>query len=286
MALAEYRNLNYLTLLNDGKIALSTDNYKIKIFSDNLIEIKDLEISLTKPVIYGLTTLLDGTLVISSDPLLFILINNDNTFNIIQSIPNLSFRKIIEIPELNELFIVDTYNINIYQKENNSLKYYNELIISYKNYFFNSILRINNNELVISSYNRLTFLNIFSKDIKGKIENISNLDWNETLCMISEKFLAVSGWDSVSIIDIEKKIKVRNISIKMITCFYKLNSKFILIGEKYGEIKKYEIFKDDLFLNDANFENCNEGINNFIQVKGKIYTATKDKIIEIKKSDK
>ena len=205
MALAEYRNLNYLTLWNDGKIALSTDNYKIKIFSDNLIEIKDLEISLTKPVIYGLTTLLDGTLVISSDPLLFILINNDNTFNIIQSIPNLSFRKIIEIPELNELFIVDTYNINIYQKENNSLKYYNELIISYKNYFFNSISRINNNELVISSYNRLTFLNIFSKDIKGKIENISNLDWNETLCMISEIFLAVSGWDCVSIINIEKK---------------------------------------------------------------------------------
>ena len=286
MALAEYRNLNYLTLLNDGKIALSTDNYKIKIFSEDLIEIKDLEISLTKPVIYGLTTLLNGTLVISSDPLLFILINNDNTFNIIQSIPNLSFRKIIEIPELNELFIVDTYNINIYQKENNSLKYFNELIISYKNYFFNSILRINNNELVISSYNRLTFLNIFSKDIKGKIENISNLDWNETLCMISEIFLAVSGWDCVSIINIEKKIKVRNISIKMITCFYKLNSKFILIGEKYGEIKKYEIFKDDLFLNDANFENCNEGINNFIQVKGKIYTATKDKIIEIKKSDK
>ena len=286
MALAEYRNLNYLTLLNDGKIALSTDNYKIKIFSEDLIEIKDLEISLTKPVIYGLTTLLNGTLVISSDPLLFILINNDNTFNIIQSIPNLSFRKIIEIPELNELFIVDTYNINIYQKENNSLKYFNELIISYNNYFFNSILRINNNELVISSYNRLTFLNIFSKDIKGKIENISNLDWNETLCMISEIFLAVSGWDCVSIINIEKKIKVRNISIKMITCFYKLNSKFILIGEKYGEIKKYEIFKDDLFLNDANFENCNEGINNFIQVKGKIYTATKDKIIEIKKSDK
>ena len=286
MALAEYRNLNYLTLLNDGKIALSTDNYKIKIFSEDLIEIKDLEISLTKPVIYGLTTLLDGTLVISSDPLLFILINNDNTFNIIQSIPNLSFRKIIEIPELNELFIVDTYNINIYQKENNSLKYFNELIISYKNYFFNSILRINYNELVISSYNRLTFLNIFSKDIKGKIENISNLDWNETLCMISEIFLAVSGWDCVSIINIEKKIKVRNISIKMITCFYKLNSNFILVGEKYGDIKKYEIFKDDLFLNDANFENCNEGINNFIQVKGKIYTATKDKILEIKKNDK
>ena len=286
MALAEYRNLNYLTLLNDGKIALSTDNYKIKIFSDNLIEIKDLEISLTKPVIYGLTTLLDGTLVISSDPLLFILINNDNTFNIIQSIPNLSFRKIIEIPELNELFIVDTYNINIYQKENNSLKYYNELIISYKNYFFNSILRINYNELVISSYNRLTFLNIFSKDIKGKIENISNLDWNETLCMISENFLAVSGWDCVSIINIEKKIKVRSISIKMITCFYKLNSKFILIGEKYGEIKKYEIFKDDLILSDTNFENLNEGINNFINVKGKFYTASKDTILEIKKNYK
>ena len=178
------------------------------------------------------------------------------------------------------------FYINIYKKENNSLKYFNELIISYNNYFFNSILRINNNELVISSYNRLTFLNIFSKDIKGKIENISNLDWNETLCMISEIFLAVSGWDCVSIINIEKKIKVRNISIKMITCFYKLNSKFILIGEKYGEIKKYEIFKDDLFLNDANFENCNEGINNFIQVKGKIYTATKDKILEIKKNDK
>ncbi len=286
MALAEYRNLNYLTLLNDGKIALSTDNYKIKIFSEDLIEIKDLEISLTKPVIYCLTTLLDGTLVISSDPLLFILINNDNTFNIIQSIPNLSFRKIIEIPEVNELFIVDTYNINIYQKENNSLKYFNELIISYNNYFFNSILRINNNELVISSYNRLTFLNIFSKDIKGKLENISNLDWNETLCMISEKFLAVSGWDSVSIIDIEKKIKVRNISIKMITCFYKLNSNFILVGEKYGDIKKYEIFKDDFFLSETNFENYNEGINNFIQVKGKIYTATKDKILEIKKNDK
>ena len=35
-----------------------------------------------------------------------------------------------------------------------------------------------------------------------------------------------------------------------------------------------------------NFENYNEGINNFIQVKGKIYTATKDKILEIKKNDK
>ena len=166
------------------------------------------------------------------------------------------------------------------------MKYYNELIISYKNYFFNSILRINYNELVISSYNRLTFLNIFSKDIKGKIENISNLDLNETLCMISENFLAVSGWDCVSIINIEKKIKVRSISIKMITCFYKVNSNFIITGEKYGEIKKYEIFKDDLILSDTNFENLNEGINNFINVKGKFYTASKDKILEIKKNYK
>ena len=72
----------------------------------------------------------------------------------------------------------------------------------------------------------------------------------------------------------------------MVTCFYKINSQFVLTGEKYGDIKKFEIFENDLILNETNFENYNEGINNFIQVKGKIYTATKDKIIEIKKSDK
>ena len=102
MALAEYRNLNYVTL-NNGKIVLSTDNYKIKFFNEeDLSEIKELEISLIKPVINGLFTLSDGTLIIISDPLLLIKINaKDNTYDILQSIRNFRFKKMIEIPEKN-----------------------------------------------------------------------------------------------------------------------------------------------------------------------------------------
>jgi len=285
MALAEYRNLNFLTLLNDGKIVLSTDNYKIKFFSENLIEIKEMEIQLKKPVIYGLTKLLNGILIVSSDPLLLIKVNN-NSYEILQKIPNLSFKKIVEIPELNELFILDTHYISVYKKENNNFNYFNVLIISYKNYFFNSILRINNNEIVFSSYNKITFFDIFKKENIKIIDNVSNLDWNETLCMISKKFLAVSGWDDISIIDIEEKKKIRSITfIKMITCFYKINSNFILTAEKYGGIKKFEIFENDLILSETNFENYNEGINNFITIKDKIYTAVKNRIVEIKKSE-
>ncbi len=284
MALAEYRNLNFLTL-NNGKIVLSTDNYKIKFFNEeDLSEIKELEISLIKPVINGLFTLSDGTLIIISDPLLLIKINaKDNTYDILQSIRNFRFRKIIEIPELNELFILDLDNINIYMKEINNFKYFNQLIISFKKCCLNSLLRVNHNEIVISSYNKLTFYNIFSKDMKGEIENISNLDFNETLCMISDKCLAVSGWDEISIINIESKTKIRSIFIKMVTCFYKINSQFVLTGEKYGDIKKFEIFENDLILNETNFENYNEGINNFVCIKGKFYTGVKDQILEIKK---
>ena len=242
-----------LLILNNGKIAAGSNDGSISIFNSNnfktFLTIKEHKKGITS---LTQTKKLKFTNIISSSKdytiIIFELIKN--TYKIVQVINNTNkCNKFIELKQSKNDFCygLDNGELKLFSiNKSNNAKDVNdniineEFIFNFNDSVFNIIETINNEIVVIFSFNNhyLKFIDIQNKKPKKTIQNISIIG-NNSLCFFQNKYLIIGGSYMITVINIfnysKEIIDTNSWKIySIINCFNK--DKYILYSDDDSNI--------------------------------------------------
>ena len=264
-------SIKYLLKLGDGRICFSYDNNIIILNKKTfLIEIKEEKVH--KKEILSLSQLEDGKLIsCAKEPIINIYNIEEKSLSIHQKIDVLSnipddfkrkFKYIFNSTELinKELAICCSFPVMIFYeynllKELYEFKYY---IHEPKGCSIRSFIQINENQIILitwKSYRMGSSTRILLCDLKEKKINekpiITHSGKGESICKLSENYLAIAVLKSILIIDLQKLKKIKEYNLDHSFCWsLSLFGNYLFCGCSNGIIYKYIVNEDKLELKD------------------------------------
>ena len=279
--------VNYLTLLNDGRLVSCSDDKNIIIYNKSTYK-PDLMIKEHNNFVSYITKLSSGLLASSSGDKTIKLFNiNGNNYEIFQI---LNYHKdfVFKIKELKNNKLVSISkdkSILIYFKDN--FKYQKDYRIETKG-IISSITQTKENEICyLETFNKshIYFFDLIDKKIKKTISNIScNKNFFRTFDMITKDLLVVGGENKISIININiyQLIRIIEVCNSNIFGFCSLNENAFLIGDDNGVIMQWKIEGNNLILISKKEKAHDSNIYSLIKLgDGNIATCSRDKSIRI-----
>ena len=267
--------INSICFLIDGRLALSFVN-NIFIYNKNTfqIEIKIKE----KQVIYYMNINKEGILITCLNQIYINLYKiKGKKYQIIQTLKALNnifksghslyIQKFIELNN-GDLAIL-AYGLGIFFYKKNKTYSYLERYYEKKNEHITDICELDNKQFIISlrGKNMIQFLDMNSKKkIIKSLEPFLFLDSKNELILMNKKDLLILEKNNISIIDIQKKVKIKNIKLDIVgsvNCIYKLSDNNLLINywHNYIEQLKYDEIKKEIKLiskiGNSNYDNRN-----------------------------
>ena len=237
-------------ILYDGRIATSSRDNSIIIYNKNTfkpdIKIKEHD----RPVRYILQ-LSSGMLASCSfDTTIKIFIIKDNNYQVFQT---LKYHKgpVYKIIELNSKKLVSCSNDRsfiVYSIDSN--KYYKDYQVVIDGGCF-CIIQTKKNEICYSNgLNSIYFYDLLKKKTICKINDINITGWN-SFNMITKDLLLISGYELLSIINVNNYSLSRTISVRYSGCINlscMLNKNMLLTGDEERRIIQWKIEGDNLKL--------------------------------------
>ena len=278
-----------LFLLKDGRLVVYTNDKVIHIFNKSLKEIyaiKDIN-----STINSMIQTEEGNLVCSSYEITIIKLNNDN-YEIIQKIKDWT-NKIIEIKEfnnneiLNNNYIIAIQNnfLSSYHKnaKNRNLYKSNGRTSFDKN--INNIQYLNNSKndivLILDDYFKNLSINIYNlikKKIVAKIYETKSKESGD-ICLVNNKYLIVSFYLSLVLIDIENEYKVLDViktSFGCVNTFCYFKENIFFSGDDLNDIIEWKISNDKKIIKIKEYDNMKiNNLNYYYHLHRKINTMIK-----------
>ena len=286
--------INHLDILKDGRLASCSDDYTLKIYSKNSINV-EISIKVHSKRINSFTQLKDGRIISCSadNTMKIIKLIDENKFIIEQTLIGHSsdVYKVIEIKE-NELISISKDKTMKIWKQTNENKYQLITSIMFQNQNSNcNILKLTNNEFVTSSQDDkcLKFWNNNNYELIYLLNEI-RVPWTlKNLCLIENDILCVGGGQSKGfyLIKISNHQIIKNIIGPKIIwsinkCFDGLFLCSIVDENNNNSIVKY-MFKDNNFIKIYEKEKAHEDfIFSCVELKDvSVASGGKDKIIKL-----
>ena len=225
----------------------------------------------------------------SSDKTIKLLNIKENNYNILQTL-NYHNSRVYKIIELKNKYLVSCStdkSIIFYFKNNNEYK--KDYKISTKGPC-HSIKEIKENEICFSerinnhpNKNNICFYNINERKIISTISNINKMDLNPFI--ISKELLFISGYNKISIININKYKLIREIEVPnsgWIRSACMLNENIILTGDDKSIIREWKIEGDNLILISKKEKAHNNKILTLLNIgNGYFASGSRDNLIKI-----
>ena len=266
-------DINYLIKLGDGRICFSYEN-NILILNKRTFQIEIKKEKAHKKEILSLSQLEDGKLIsCANEPILNIYNIEEKSLSIHQKIDVLSkipdnlkkkFKYIFKATELTnkDLAICGTFPFMIFY-EYNSLKE----LYEFKYYILNergdnikNFIQIDENQIILIAWKSYAFgsnTRILLCDLKKKKINEKPIITHkgkfngESICKLSENYLAVAVYDSILIIDLKKLKRIKEYCVDQVFCENLcVFDNYLFCGNSIGTIYKYIINEDKLELKD------------------------------------
>ena len=173
-------------------------------------------------------------------------------------------------------------SIIFYIKDNLKYKKDYKITTNDKCYY---ISQIKENEICYSkNFGKICFLDINERKIKSSLSNI-NKSWNSPFIKISKDLLFISGYNKISIININYYELVREIEIfdsGLINGACLLNKNILFTGDDKGIIREWKIEEDNLILISKKENAHNNWISTLLNIgNGHIVSGSFDKSIKI-----
>ena len=280
------------TILNDGRIAAGTNDGYLVIY-DNKTFKPNLTIKAHSDVITCLIQLKSGLLV--SGSLISYSNNNEkiklfkiygNTYNVVQTLrgPYSDVHQIIELT--NNKLVTSSYHsgeIVFFFKDNNEYK--TDFTIDRLS-SLGPIIQIKNNEICYYTFPTLYFFDLNERKNITTINNIKAClnNYNDTLLMMTNDLLLVTGFVDIYIININSYTIIRTIDVSESTsglyCACLINNEMILTGDMEGKIIQWKIDGDNLRLLSKKAK-CHDGGVTVIKKIGNGLIMSKSREIKI-----
>ena len=274
--------INCSTVLNDGRFVTGSKDNSIIIYNNEKFQL-DLIINEHKNSVICVIKLSSGELAsCSADNTIKIYNINENHYDVIQSLAYHTDRvtKIIELKNKQLVSCSVDKSIIFYNKDNN--KYKKDYYIP-TNGYTGPIIQTKDNEICYyeSNENTIYFYDFIKRNNIQKINNISvkGLIFN-SIVMISKGLLLLTGYDKISIINVNSYniiniIKVKNSGWINAACL--LNKDIILTGDDNKRIIQWKIENDNLQMISIKENAHNEGILTLLKLgNGLILSGSKD----------
>ena len=264
-----FQNKKILILLQlkDGRLLIYSEDRSIRIYNRNY-SISYI-ISKIKSQINSMIQTEDEKLICSSYEITIFKLNKKN-YEIIQLI-KVWTNKIIEISD-KDLIAIQNSSIRFYSLENNR---YNLIEESKFEENVDNIIKIKDNDvcLLLDNYNKFLSINIYNIETKNifKLYETKNKESGE-MCIIQDKYLIVSLYLCLILIDIEKDYKIINeirTSFGCVNtfCFWKDSTFFS--GDDIGDIIEWKINKNKI-IKIKEYNNSKKAVNSIIGFKNKL----------------
>ena len=284
------KTISYLLKLGDGRICLSYDN-DILILNKITFKKEIIKVSAHKKNINSLSQLEDGKLIsCANEPILNIYNIGENYLVIHQKIDIFSkipleltkkFKYLFKANELisQELIICGDFPLlSFYEynplKELYDFKYHihnktGENIKDFKQINENHIILIASKSYSMGCNTRIKLCDLGKKEIKEKsIITHGGKFLGESMCKISENYLAIGVKSSILIIDLKKLKRIKEYNIKAFFLNLCAFDNYLFCGSNNGIIYKYIINEDKLELKEE-IKQASIGINNLIKLNKK-----------------
>jgi len=279
-----------LSILNDGRLISSSRDNSIIIYNKTTYQ-PDLIIKEHKDTIRCIIQLSSGIIATCSEDKTIKLFNiKENKYNILQTLNDHTDKvnKIIELK--NNKYLIscsDDKSILFYFEDNLKYKIYHKIAIKAPCY---NIKQIKENEICYSernnydfNNNKIYFYDINERKIKASISNISKNDLSPFI-MISKDLLFISGYNKISIININEYKLIREIEIPnsgWINRVYMINKNILLTRDEKAITRKWKIEQDNLVLISKK-EKDNDWINTLLNIgNGYFESCSEDKFSEM-----
>jgi len=273
-----------LSILNDGRLISGSENNSIIIYNTITYQ-PDLIINEHKGPVFCITQLYSGILATCSEDKTMKLFNiKGNNYNIIQTL-NEHTGSVNLVKEIENKYLVSCSSdksIIFYLKDNDKYKKYYQISTNDACY---CISQIKGNEICYSEYNdKIYFFDIIERKIKLSISNISK-SYYSPFIMISKDLLFISGFNKISIININyyeliREIKIPNSGWIKGACM--LNKNILLTGDDKGMIKEWKIEEDNLILISIKKTSHINSIYTLLNIgNGHFASVSDDKLIKI-----
>lgn len=272
------KTISYLLKLGDGRICLTYDN-NILILNKITYKIEIIKVGAHIKNINSLSQLEDGKLIsCANEPILNIYNIGENYLTIHQRIDIFSkipddltkkFKYLFKANELinKEVAICGNFPVLSFYEYNSLKELYDfkyninnktgENIKNFKQINENQIILVASKAYTLGCNTRIKLCDLGKKEIKEKsIITHGGKFMGESICKISENYLAIGVKSSILIIDLKKLKKIKEYDIHEYFLNLCIFDKYLFCGSTYGKIYKYIINEDNLefkeFINFAN----------------------------------
>ena len=257
-----------LSILNDGRLISSSKDNSIIIYNKTTYQ-PDLVIKEHKDTIRCIIQLISGIIATCSNDKTIKLFNiNGNNYNILQTL-NDHTDKVNKIIEFKNKYLVscsDDKSIIFYLEDNLNYKKDFKIVINEPCYY---IIQIKENEICFSEQlDKISFFDINERKIKTSISNISKNNLSPFI-MLSKNLLFISGYNKISIIDINiyKLIREKEVpNSGWINRACMINKNIILTRDEKAIIRKWKIEEDNLILISTKEKTNNDWINTLLNI--------------------
>ena len=258
-------DINYLLILGDGRICISYLN-NISILNKITYKLEITKEKAQKKNINSLSQLNDGKLIsCANEPILNIYNIEEKTLSIHQKIdifskvPIKKTKFLFTAVELinKDLAICGTFPALTFYRYNSLKDEYdfNYYIYNEKDENIKHFKQINENQIILVTWksysmgcnSKIRLCDLEKKEIKEKsiITHKGKL-YGESICKISENYLAVGICDSILIIDLKKLKKIKEYNIGSFFENICVFGNYLFCGSSTGMIYKYTINEDKL----------------------------------------
>ena len=285
------KEINYLLKLGDGRICLSYDN-TILILNKITFKIEIIKVGTHKKVINSLSQLEDGKLIsCANEPILNIYNIGENYLSIAQKIDIFSkipkdltkkFKYLFKAAELinKDLAICGAFPILTFYEYNSlkelyDFKYYihnktEENIKDFKQINQNQIILVTSKSYSLGCNTRIKLCDLEKKEIKEKsIITHAGKYLGESICKISEFYLAIGVKNSILIFDLKKLKRIKEYNISEYFRNLCVFGNYLFCGTNDGIIYKYAINEDKLELKTTIKQDNDAPIDSLIKLKKK-----------------
>ena len=301
------KEINNLLILGDGRICISYDN-NIAILNKITFKLEITALNVHKKEINSLSQLEDGKLIsCANEPILNIYNIEEKSLPIYQKIKIFSNipkeltktkKYLFKAAELinKDLAICGTCPVLNFYKYNSlkDLFDFNYYIHNKTDENIKNFIQINENQIILVIYKYCGFFpntgiklcNLEKKEIKEKsINGFTGKFVGESICKISENYLAIGVNNLISIIDLKILQRIKKYYINEFRNEYCWNlcvfNNYLFCGSESGRIYKYIINEDKLEFKEQIEQDISNPIKSLIKINNKTMVFTQKENIFI-----
>ena len=271
LTLEQNQKISIILKLKDNRfITYSEEDRKIRVYNRNYS--LSYIINKIQSQINSMIQLENEIIICSSYEITILKLNKEN-FTILQ-ILKIWTNKIIEMPQNNIIAKQNSYvKFICFDKDKYALK---DEIAFEEN--VNNIIKINKNEicLLLDNYYKNITISIFDIDSKKIIKKISKIKSKESgeMCIIENKFLVVSLYLCLILIDIEKYEIINKIrtSFGSVITFCVWNNYTFFSGDEIGDIIEWKI-EENKIVKKKEYNNGKKTVKTIIKFNNNLIAA-------------